>query len=389
MKKQIITDQIKRYDLFQKLCYLSPIIILIRILPEIIGNYKYIKQYNNPESSKLYFSIYAIGIVTLSVIIVIIARTVVKYIRWNAIENSTFDSVTGLEYYRDELEELRPVEISYLMDLDLETRKDISAQILQYELWGVIEYVNGKIVVKNINDPRLLERDKILINILVNKSEDFGPWKKKVHEDMINSKYIVEREDTRKELGKMGNRVAIMLIVTLILCMVLIALANLDKIKYIISNYSNINFNEYDFDLYKPFSWLEKFSDFQNADLSNLVITKGELYFTIAFFILTGLFFGYLASMLIFTYIAIKTTNKTTKLARTEEGNKITEYLFGLKNFIKDFTLLSEREKKELVLWDYFLVYAVVLEENKKVTQEIFSYRPEKHILNFMENKTL
>lgn len=93
--------------------------------------------------------------------------------------------------------------------------------------------------------------------------------------------------------------------------------------------------------------------------------------------------------MLIFTFIMIKTTNKTTKIARTEEGNRITEYLFGLKNFIKDFTLISEREKKELVLWDYFLVYAVVLEENKKVIQEIFSYRPEKHILNFMENKTL
>lgn len=187
----------------------------------------------------------------------------------------------------------------------------------------------------------------------------------------------------------MGNRVAIMLVVTLILSMVLIALANLDEIKYIISNYSNINFNEYDFDLYQPFSWLEKFSDFRTADLSNLVITKEQFYFTIAFYILTGLFFGYLASMLIFTFIMIKTTNKTTKIARTEEGNRITEYLFGLKNFIKDFTLISEREKKELVLWDYFLVYAVVLEENKKVIQEIFSYRPEKHILNFMENKTL
>ena len=389
MKKNIITDQIKRYNLLQKLCYLSPLIILIRVLPEILSGLKYIRAYDNPRITQIYLSIYGIGIVTLSIIVVIIARTVVKYIRWNAIENSSFDSVTGLEYYRDELEELSPVEISYLMDLDLETRKDISAQILQYELWGVIEYVNGEIVVKNLNDPRLLERDKILINILLNKSEDFGPWKKKVHEDMINSKYIVEREDTRKELGKMGNRVAIMLVVTLILSMVLIALANLDEIKYIISNYSNINFNEYDFDLYQPFSWLEKFSDFRTADLSNLVITKEQFYFTIAFYILTGLFFGYLASMLIFTFIMIKTTNKTTKIARTEEGNRITEYLSGLKNFIKDFTLISEREKKELVLWDYFLVYAVVLEENKKVTQEIFSYRPEKHILNFMENKTL
>lgn len=196
MKKNIITDQIKRYNLLQKLCYLSPLIILIRVLPEILSGLKYIRAYDNPRITQIYLSIYGIGIVTLSIIVVIIARTVVKYIRWNAIENSSFDSVTGLEYYRDELEELSPVEISYLMDLDLETRKDISAQILQYELWGVIEYVNGEIVVKNLNDPRLLERDKILINILVNKSEDFGPWKKKVHEDMINSKYIVEREDT-------------------------------------------------------------------------------------------------------------------------------------------------------------------------------------------------
>ena len=165
--------------------------------------------------------------------------------------------------------------------------------------------------------------------------------------------------------------------------------ANFDKIKYIIGNYSNINFNEFEFDFYKYFSWFEKFSNIKEVDLSNIVITKEQLLLTIAHLVLAGIFFGYLISTIILGYINIKTMNKVTKLARTEEGNKYTEYLFGLKNFIKDFTILSERDKKSLVLWDYFLIYAVVLEENKKITEEIFSLRPDKELINIWKIKKI
>ena len=47
------------------------------------------------------------------------------------------------------------------------------------------------------------------------------------------------------------------------------------------------------------------------------------------------------------------------------------EQFFGIKNFIHDFSLLSEKEKEEVMLWNEFLIYAIVLEENSIIVNEI------------------
>ena len=45
-----------------------------------------------------------------------------------------------------------------------------------------------------------------------------------------------------------------------------------------------------------------------------------------------------------------------------------------MQRFIHEFSLLSEREKKDIELWEDFLVYAVVLEENRNIVKEILAY---------------
>ena len=49
-----------------------------------------------------------------------------------------------------------------------------------------------------------------------------------------------------------------------------------------------------------------------------------------------------------------------------------------MKNFIHDFSNLSEAHKEQVVLWDDYLVYAVVLEENQQIVKEIMKRRNEK-----------
>jgi len=62
---------------------------------------------------------------------------------------------------------------------------------------------------------------------------------------------------------------------------------------------------------------------------------------------------------------------------RTQLGEVYTEYIYGMKNFIHDYSNLSEAEKASLVLWDDYLIYAVVLEENKRIVGEIMQRRKE------------
>ena len=67
--------------------------------------------------------------------------------------------------------------------------------------------------------------------------------------------------------------------------------------------------------------------------------------------------------------------NKKERFTRTEEGERVTELVFGLKNYIRDFTKLSEADKGAAAFWDDFLVYAVVLEENEQVVGQLLEER--------------
>jgi uncharacterized membrane protein len=48
-----------------------------------------------------------------------------------------------------------------------------------------------------------------------------------------------------------------------------------------------------------------------------------------------------------------------------------------MKNFIHDYSNLSETDRRQVVLWEDYLVYAVVLEENEEIVNEISRIRRE------------
>lgn len=59
---------------------------------------------------------------------------------------------------------------------------------------------------------------------------------------------------------------------------------------------------------------------------------------------------------------------------RTEKGIILNERMKGLKNYLKDYSLLSEREAKEIELWEDYLIYSVMFGQNKKVIEEYEKY---------------
>lgn len=73
-----------------------------------------------------YFWLVIVSIITMSIIAIFIGTTYLKYKRLDITKNSTFESISGLEYHRDKLDGLSPVWISYLTDFELEEDKDLS-----------------------------------------------------------------------------------------------------------------------------------------------------------------------------------------------------------------------------------------------------------------------
>lgn len=46
-----------------------------------------------------------------------------------------------------------------------------------------------------------------------------------------------------------------------------------------------------------------------------------------------------------------------------------------MQRFIHDFSLLSDKEKEYVNIWEDFLVYAVVLEENEGIINDLFKFK--------------
>ena len=45
---------------------------------------------------------------------------------------------------------------------------------------------------------------------------------------------------------------------------------------------------------------------------------------------------------------------------RSKQGKILSDKLNGLKNFLLDFSTIKERKLKEITLWDYYIIYAII-----------------------------
>lgn len=58
------------------------------------------------------------------------------------------------------------------------------------------------------------------------------------------------------------------------------------------------------------------------------------------------------------------------KLVKTKLGKEIFLKLCGLKNYLRDFNNFDEKNLKEIVLWEDYILYAIILKESKNLSNE-------------------
>ena len=62
------------------------------------------------------------------------------------------------------------------------------------------------------------------------------------------------------------------------------------------------------------------------------------------------------------------------KWVKTQKGYELYTKVVGLKNYIKDYSNLSESELKEIVIWEDYLIYAIILNNTSKLNKEAMDY---------------
>ena len=56
---------------------------------------------------------------------------------------------------------------------------------------------------------------------------------------------------------------------------------------------------------------------------------------------------------------------------RNKKAKEINKKIEGLKNFIKDYSLLKDRDGKEIEIWRDYLIYSVIFGQNTAIIDKI------------------
>lgn len=241
------------------------------------------------------------------------------------------DFVKTKDYFRDILDKYSIVELNYVDDFQIDLKKEIVATLLNLELKGKIKvnYNEIEIISNNDDDLKLTEKN-IFNNIKDGKviiSKKFvDVLRKNAIEEATNDDLLIKM--AKKE--KINNGIIIFTPLVLIE-LILIILYN---ISYLILDKFQVN--ETVFYLLSLFPMIDIF------------LIAGTLGISIA------------------TFIQYIRENKNM-YNRTEKGNNINKRIEGLKKYIKDYSLLDEKKKDDLRLWNEYLIYSVLFKQNKKI----------------------
>lgn len=234
-------------------------------------------------------------------------------------------------YYRNILKNYSPAELSYIDKFEILPQNDVAASLLSLELNNNI-YLDNKIQINNTSTENISSNEKYILDSIedgkitnLNETE----FTTKVKEDAIRNGLLKE---SKIEWGKFTR--------VLILSLSFMALM--------------------------IFICITLFSDF----VSNPTNIADWKLFILMFAILLILYLPISIGIYFNTYIV---KMKKNSYIRTKKGEELNENLEGLKNYLKDYSNIHEKDEKSLTLWEDYLIYSVIFNQNTKVIKNIWN----------------
>lgn len=303
-------------------------------------------------------------------------------------KNAKIKSNKDYKYYRDELNKISPSIVMFTSIMDTDVRKSISATILKLKLTGYIQEINNQLQCNNKNDDNLLKTEKIILKSIKDNTFDENLYKQLVEKEALNLKYI------KKNNGGKILRIVKMLISIFIPIILIISSINFDE--FVHENYKIYILNDIRYIKIKSEKAIEnlyyneiknmddyyhsdsKIGNKEEASYSYNLIRADKFEYSIVKIkvildILNTLFLlGSIISVFVAVFMLIQQIKYFNKnYIRTIKGNELLNNAYALKNYLKDYSLIKNRTEEDLILWEYYLVYAVVLDVNVKIKDKI------------------
>lgn len=388
-KSNLVTTKKKNKILLNILLVLIPIIYIILCLTIRTGSFSFIKDYYSLEY--MIFSgdyILYTGIILLSspfcwIILVHFFKMIFQSlrIRKNAIIKKNEEYI----YYRGDLDKISPSIIMFTSTFEVDIKKSISATILKLKTLGYIKEVNNTYTYTNKDESTLLESEKMVLNLIRFNNFDKNEYRKVIEQETLKSKYII------KNYGGIPIRLIKILIAICIPIAIGVFSTWLDE--YVFENYhvwpeddghAYIQLENRN-DIRKLHKEIKDENDYYHrsmfdgsmsynykeirADKFEYSVVRKALYLNLLTTLIIG-FEGVFVLASIYIIIGqIRYINKNYR--RTIKGKNLLNKAYALKNYLKDYSLIKNRTEEELILWEYYLIYAVILDVNVKIEDKL------------------
>lgn len=370
-KKVIVTRKVKIWKLLDCLAWLIPVLISMRML---IGGREIFRQQlteifaDSPAAGVVFLIMVFWMIMLVSVPLMLMWRAVTHTVKRSVMRNTTFNVLQDLDYFRDRFTGVTPADISMLTDLEIEPKKDIAALILKYTMLGLVTTDHGTVTVERLEHPELQESDRFLLHAIADNKVDAGvtvKWKNMAREEVVNKGYL--KNNRREADGKRNGCGVASSIGCLLPILIMVSGAVFAMTSSMFQDFSEM-INSFD-------------DSATNLDLINTLLASPELGTATAVSALVGglCMIALILPVVGLIYLVVSSVG-SNYYKRTETGEELTEEIYGMKNFIHDFSELSRADKEQIVLWDDFLIYAVLLEENTSIVDEICGMRNMKRV---------
>ena len=226
---------------------------------------------------------------------------------------------------------------------------------------------------------KLRESDHFLIGKLLEGTakEHLPEWKELMMADARTDGFLKKRGGILPSaIDRHAKKIAFLWVILLVVCIFLIASGTMESVMQ--ESYGNIAFPLSDriFWFGRKLNWMlacmNTISRKENE--VELILRTPQLLSTMTLcFTVFALFFLLLLAPFLYLKMRSSQMLERADYVRTARGNEYAEYIWGMKNFIHDYSYLNEAEKDALALWDDYLIYAVLLEENTQIQKEIMA----------------
>ncbi len=305
-------------------------------------------------------------------------------------KNSKLKSNNEYIYYRDDLNKISPSIIMFTATMDTDVRKSVSATILKLKLTGYIIKKNGNLIVINKVDSKneLLESEKMVLELIKNNQFDESKYSKVVEQEALTYNYI-KKNNSAKVFKLIKILIAIFIPIIIINYVIIFdkyvfenhSFFEYDGVKYLeiqdekeiekLYDEGKIKQEDYYYRILNVNGYDEKFYSYNKVRADKIeygVIKKAYVFQILDILCILMIPISIIISIF---YIIDQIVHFNKNYKRTAKGNQLINKAYALKNYLKDFSVIKNRKEAELVLWEYYLVYAIVLGVNVNIQDEI------------------